>query len=469
MLPGIAAGVTAGASLLDPARAPLQLPALALLGWSLARADGIVARLRPGCWFGATMAAVALSQIGIPGSAAGVLFTALSLYWMAAGAALSPMLRRGDLTGVLGAAGLITLGEWAQTSALPLFGSAQRLAGAWVAYDAALPLSRLGGTLAGTFVLAALAFTASVSANSGAWRDTTRRRVVFLRLLPAVLACGTLALTANSLTRNGPGTPVMRIGVCATKSTGGAFLSPDAFLRKYLPMVEQAAAQGARLVVTPEMGLFVESQRRDAALERIAAEARRLRVTWALGFAQSAPSLNRAVLLNADTPVGKLYTKTHRVPFLEHYDHDGDAAAVTGLVDGTRVGLMICQDDNFEDVARHLALAGTQVVAVPTFDWKGVEQIHLQSARNRPREHGFVLARAALGGVSAIMDTTGRIVASRNHLREGNGIVVAEVPVGNGAPSPFAQFGDLPVLALAATAAGLAARRRARRDAPTAP
>lgn len=463
MLPGMAAGVAAGTSLLKPDWAPVQLPALALLAWTLARADGLVARLRPGFWFGASMAGVALSQIGIPGAAVGVLFAALTAYWMALGAGLAPMLRRGDKLGVLGAAGLFTLGEWAQTLLLPLFGSAQRLAGAWIEYDFMLPLARAGGTLAISFVLTALAFLAAVTASSHTLRASLRRpATATAMLLTITLGCGMLALTGHRIARGGTGAATMRIAVCASKNSTGAFMSPDHFLKKHLPPVERAAAQGARLVITPEMGLFLEAQERDAALERLASEARRLNVAWALGFAQSLPSLNRAVLLNAGKPVGDLYTKTHRVPFLEQYARDGDGAAVTGLVDGVRVGLMICQDDNFEDVARNLGLAGAQIVAVPTFDWPGVEHAHLHSARNRPREHGFALARAALGGVSAILDGSGRPVATRNHLLDGDGFALADVPVGDGAPTPFARFGNAPVLALAAALASAAAVRRRR-------
>jgi apolipoprotein N-acyltransferase len=102
---------------------------------------------------------------------------------------------------------------------------------------------------------------------------------------------------------------------------------------------------------------------------------------------------------------------------------------------------MICQDDNYEDVARRLALAGVGVVAVPTFDWKGVARAHLNSARNRPRDFGYVEARAAIGGISAVIDGSGRVLASRNHFTEGDGCVVASVALGAGVPAPFARTG----------------------------
>lgn len=248
-------------------------------------------------------------------------------------------------------------------------------------------------------------------------------------------------------------------------------------------MLADAAAQGAQLVVTPELALIVNEKNRDATLARLAEEAQKLGVAWALGYAQSSPSLNRAVLLNADAEsdtrgnparatapansapaagatVGESYDKTHWVPFRETYASHGDARAVTGTVAGVKVGLMICQDDNYEDVAKNLSLAGVEIAAVPTFDWKGVEHAHLQSARNRPRESGFVEARAAIGGVSAIIDPAGKILAARNHFTEGDGMTFATVTIDGGSPTVFARLGNIPVLALSGLLVANALRRR---------
>lgn len=457
MLPGMAAGMAAGTSKLHPALAWLQLPALALLGWSLARAAPTPAGLlRPGFWFGAVMAGVVLGNVGVPAAASALLFVALTAYWMAMGAGLSALLRRGDLLGVTGAAGLLTLGEAAQTMALPLFGTAQRLASAWVESDLMLPVARLGGTLAITFLVALAAFSLSAFVASPA----RRTRIAASLLLPLAAASGTAALLTPTAKQTDTEPRSLRVAVCGAQNASGAILTPDDFLKKYLPLLESAAAQGARLAVTPEMALFADARELDATLARCEAEARRLNIAWALGFSRSLPSLNQAVLLNADKAAADRYTKTHRVPFLEQYSRDGDARAVTGLVGGVRVGLMICQDDNFEDVARNLALAGTQLAAVPTFDWPGVDRAHLASTRNRPREHGFALARAAIGGVSAVITPNGQIAASRDHLLEGDGLVVASVAVGSGAPTPHARLGDLPVLALSALCLTAASLRR---------
>jgi predicted amidohydrolase len=497
----IAAGLIAGYTRLHPEWAPAQIPALALFAWSLAKTTGIVGRLRPGFWFGASMAALVLGNVGVPIPAAGILFIAMTVYWMTLGAGLSHLLQRGGIAGVLGAAGLLTLGEWAQTITLPMFGTAQRLANAWVEYDAALISSRFGGTLLVTFLLGALSFGIATriqrktadcrrgdgknqSIQSAPKKDATAGFFGTPPIIGMLTGAFLLIYFFNMLNLLYGGWDVrirdqdFTVAVCGSKSAGGAFMDPDDFLKKYRPMLAEAAAKGAKLVVTPEMGLFVKDAERDATLTRFAQEARELGVAWVVGYAQSGPSLNRAVLLNADThgqdaratkapatkeghaPIGESYDKTHWVPFIEHYDRHGDARAITGRVAGVKVGLMICQDDNYEVVARNLSLAGVQVAAVPTFDWPGVEHAHLNSARNRPREFGFVEARAAIGGVSAVIDTTGNIVAKRNHLTEGDGMTLTRVAIGGGGPTPFARFGNLPILATSALLVANALRRR---------
>jgi apolipoprotein N-acyltransferase len=501
------AGLIAGYTRLHPEWAPVQIPALALFAWSLTKTTGIVGRLRPGFWFGAAMAGVVLGNVGVPIPAAGILFIAMTVYWMALGAGISNLLQRGGFACVLGAAGLLTLGEWAQTLTLPMFGTAQRLASAWVEYDVALPFSYVAGTLGVTFVIGVIAFgiveMIRRRAGAGAGREhpsePTRSsarpagllqdiQIIGIVAGASLLIAGFIMSRLTMLSDSERYSESTTVAVCGSKSAAGAFMEPDDFLKKYRPMIAEAAAKGAKLVVTPEMGLFVTGKNCDATLTRLAKEARELGVAWVVGYAQFDPKLNRAVLLNADameahgqhatatkeghTPVGESYDKTQWVPFIETYAHHGDARAVTGTIaDGTRVGLMICQDDNYEEVARNLSLAGVRLAAVPTFDWPGVEHAHLNSARNRPREFGFAEARAAIGGISAIIDQNGKIIASRNHLTEGDGMALATVrfDIENWSPTPFARFGNIPTLVTSALLVSNALRRRRPRDRNTGP
>jgi len=460
-LTGLIAGATTGFTRLHPEWAPVQLPALALLGWDLSREKGFWGGLRPGFWFGASLAGVALAKIRVDLASTAILFVALTAYWTLLGAGLSFFLRKKSGAGIWAAAGLLTFGEWAQIYILPLFGTAQRIAAAWVDSPPMRVVAGFGATTAVTFVVALAAL------GWGEWFDRERRkqpRAPTLSGLKAAFPAGpvlTLILGLIVLqgavvgiggaSRGEPGT--VDVAVCGAADGASAFLPPPLFDKKFGAMVANAAAKGATIVVTPELALDVTPATRDATLAALAAEAKRLGVVWVLGFGEGgraqAGSLNRAVILNADKPVGTIYDKTHWVDFMEKYAVVGDAKPPVVETRGIRIGTMICQDDNFENVARHLSLGGAHLVGVPTWDWPGVAEAHLDSARNRPRESGFTEARAALGGVSAVIDPSGRILASRNHLTEGDGIAIATVRTDAGGPTLFARFGDGPTLGIA--------------------
>jgi apolipoprotein N-acyltransferase len=101
---------------------------------------------------------------------------------------------------------------------------------------------------------------------------------------------------------------------------------------------------------------------------------------------------------------------------------------------------MICQDDNFTDIARRYGRAGTRLVAVPTFDWREVAPFHLENSRFRAVENRYAVVRAAVNGTSAIVSPTGRMLARRDHFTEGDGLIVARVPLAQGALRPYASF-----------------------------
>lgn len=142
---------------------------------------------------------------------------------------------------------------------------------------------------------------------------------------------------------------------------------------------ERAAAAGARLLVTSEMFLtgyaigddvprLAEPADGDAA-DAVADIAVRHGLAVAYGYPERADAdvFNAVQLIGADGTRLANYRKTHLFGCFER-DHftPGEQAVVQADLDGLRIGLMICYDVEFPENVRAHALAGTDLLLVPT-------------------------------------------------------------------------------------------------------
>ncbi|MFG2478146.1 carbon-nitrogen hydrolase family protein [Streptomyces fagopyri] len=141
----------------------------------------------------------------------------------------------------------------------------------------------------------------------------------------------------------------------------------------------RAAAAGAGLLAAPEMfltgyaigddiGRLAEPADGDAA-DAIAEIATRHGVAVAYGYPERSGERvhNSAQLISADGTRLANYRKTHLFGCFER-DHftPGDQPVVQAELNGLRVGLMICYDVEFPENVRAHALAGTDLLVVPT-------------------------------------------------------------------------------------------------------
>lgn len=141
----------------------------------------------------------------------------------------------------------------------------------------------------------------------------------------------------------------------------------------------RAAAAGAALLVTPEMfltgyaigddvGRLAEPADGEAA-DAIADLASRHGLAVAYGYPERDGDTvyNSVQLISAEGARLANYRKTHLFGCFER-DHftPGDRPVVQAEVDGVTVGLMICYDVEFPENVRAHALAGTDLLLVPT-------------------------------------------------------------------------------------------------------
>jgi apolipoprotein N-acyltransferase len=202
-------------------------------------------------------------------------------------------------------------------------------------------------------------------------------------------------------------------------------------------------------------------------------------------------SFNSAVLVAPDGRTAGRYDKRHLVPFGEyvplggHFPGAGTVFEIIGTVfspgpagqelprvDGLPLGLSICFEDVFPDIARDDARRGARLLVNLTNDswFRRTPQArqHLALAAFRAVETGRPLIRATNTGISAVVEPSGRVTVPPGGGLWEKGLVRMSVRVGPERRTACLAAGDAFALACAGlsllgAAAGLLRRRPAPR------
>lgn len=183
----------------------------------------------------------------------------------------------------------------------------------------------------------------------------------------------------------------------------------------------RAAASGAGLLVAAEMYLtgYALGDRVAERAEpadgpgagRVAAIAARHGVAIAYGYPERG---ERAVVFNSVQLVGPdgtrlaNYRKTHLFgDFEARHFTAGDDPVVQAVLGGFRVGLLICYDVEFPEAVRAHALAGTDLLVVPTALMRPYEFVPETLVPTRAYESQLYVAYANRCGVEGEFDFTG--------------------------------------------------------------
>ncbi len=193
------------------------------------------------------------------------------------------------------------------------------------------------------------------------------------------------------------------MGVAQVGALVGDVAANLALARRYLL---RAASRGCNLIVFPESFVQGYSIRPETLLlaepsDGVSATALRALATETgvaivVGFLERNPGnparpFNAALVVDADGRLAGVYRKTHLFEREHEAFTPGDAYPVFELslrgprsgprrsVEPVRVGVCICADIEYPEVARVLALGGAQVLAVPSAD---MEPYRAQQAAN---------------------------------------------------------------------------------------
>ena len=247
----------------------------------------------------------------------------------------------------------------------------------------------------------------------------------------------------------------LRVGLIQTRTPA----RHAAALTHVVPLLREAAAQGATFILTPEGTNILDRDREkllpqltlladDPVVNGLRALAAELGVWIDVGSAlvkrEDGKAANRQVLINPKGGITATYDKLHMfdvdLPTGETARESatyepGDRAVVVEAA-GARLGLTICYDMRFPALYRALALAGANVITLPAAFTRPTGEAHWETLiRARAIETGsFVLAAAQGGfhedgrgtwGRSTIVAPWGEILGKLDH--DEPGVLVADL------------------------------------------
>ncbi|OOG88932.1 hypothetical protein B0E41_01160 [Hydrogenophaga sp. A37] len=202
----------------------------------------------------------------------------------------------------------------------------------------------------------------------------------------------------------------------------------------------QASAQGAHLLIAPEMGLtgYAIGPERVAALaepsdgplaQAVAAIAQRHGIAIVFGYPEQNPAgkpFNATQFIAPDGSRPMNYRKTHLFGDMDRAQFSaGDAASQVFEWRGWKLGLLICYDVEFPEAVRGLALQGADAVLVPTANMVGFDEVQNTLVPARACENRLYVGYAnacgsegptRYGGLSLVANAQGEplVTAGRN-------------------------------------------------------
>jgi predicted amidohydrolase len=241
----------------------------------------------------------------------------------------------------------------------------------------------------------------------------------------------------------------MKVALIQTRTPA----TPEAALAHVLPMVRDAAGQGARFIATPEGTNVLQKDRaallpmlrsldEDVVVTGLRQAAKDLGAWLLIGSAlverDDGKAANRSVLVSPQGAIAATYDKLHMFDVdlptgessRESATYEPGDRAVTARAGDLRLGMTVCYDLRFPALYRALALAGAEVMTIPSAFTRPTGAAHWEVLmRARAIETGaFVLAPAQGGrhedgrgtyGHSIVVAPWGEVLAQLDHDEPG--------------------------------------------------
>jgi apolipoprotein N-acyltransferase len=330
--------------------------------------------------------------------------------------------------------------------------------------------------------LSAVSIAAGLNAACGA-QVSMRYRTLCMLAMGAILGLPLLVARHAWTHVVGAPLPVAAVQGAVSQDQKWQIKNRAETMTRYAALTQKA--WGARLIVWPESALPVLADTLTDYLADLRREGRAHDAEFAIGLVNYLPATHaffNGLLVMSNAGDGWYY-KRHLVPFGEYfpvpdflrnlmrlmnlpYDDISAGAARQPILSaaGQNLGLTICYEDAFGSEQLEVLRHATLLVNVTNNAWFGnstAPHQHLQISRMRALEAERYLLRSTNDGITAAIDQHGKIIARLPQFEEA--VLRADLQPRAGL-TPYARFGNYPVIltALALLGAALVRRRMGR-------
>jgi apolipoprotein N-acyltransferase len=153
------------------------------------------------------------------------------------------------------------------------------------------------------------------------------------------------------------------------------------------------------------------------------------------------PWKNKQVWIDPSGNIVHEYYKSKPVPMLEPIEPGDGKVPVVDTPYG-KIASVICFDADFPYITHQAGRAGADLLLISSYDWKEIDPLHTRMSIFRAIENGLSMVRTTGHGMSAAVDSQGRILNALDFWKTDKKVMISHVPI-RGVPTVYARIGDL--------------------------
>lgn len=221
--------------------------------------------------------------------------------------------------------------------------------------------------------------------------------------------------------------------------------SNDKVIDGLFEKTKEAGSSGAKIIVWNEAAFYTLPQDERTVVDSIIARAKEYGISIVASYVMPVSENpfryeNKLLFINPRGEVEYSYLKHQPVPGEPAIQ--GKETFKTVQIASSTVGAAICYDYDFPYIAGEYGKLKTDIVVVPSSDWRGIDPLHTRMAAYRAIEQGHSVIRSTRFGLSAAISPFGEMISQSSSFDENSRIMIADIP-SNGFETIYSNIGDV--------------------------